>query len=150
MTFVFPITAQLLALAQHAIAHHQHQRLAYTGPGWDTPEEKPAKPALLLVKDSGVYLMSPFTLAGAPPEARLRECFAPGESKLVVIYADGHRPEDGHLGGDDFGEDLEEVPDMIVRAGSGTLVISLTSHSISSQVLPKLTNSHAHFAHGRN
>lgn len=55
-------------------------------------------PGLLLVKDEGAYIMS----NGRP---LLKE--ADGECSKVV-YADGYRPEYGHIGGDDFVELLDQ------------------------------------------
>lgn len=46
-------------------------------------------PGLILVKDDGAYLMS----NGLPRE-----------KGQAIVYADGCRPEDGHIGGDDWAE----------------------------------------------
>lgn len=129
MTFTFVITPALVALAHHAIEHAAHQRQCYTKDG--TFEH----PALLLVKDEGAYLMSCFTAEGAPKEARLHTA---ATDKLVVVYADGAHPDDGHIGGDDFGEDIEDLPAMIIegaKAKRRRVVITLTSETINAEVL---------------
>ena len=55
--------------------------------------QKKVAPALWLVKDEGAYLMS----NGLP------YLKGEGENNLVV-YAKGYRPENGHIGGDDWCE----------------------------------------------
>ncbi len=58
---------------------------------------KSVGPALLLVHDDGIYMMS----SGLPHQ--------PNASKpdhCHVVYATGFRPEDGHVGGDDYVEYL--------------------------------------------
>lgn len=130
-TYHFPISPQLIALAEHAETHHHHQRKSYTGPGWGTREEKPSKPALMLVKDEGCYLMSCFVAEGAPDSARLHTAPSEGERpRLVVVYAQGARPEDGHIGGDDFGEDLVGLPAMILERKTGTVFVTITGKHI--------------------
>ena len=130
-SYSFFIREPLRELARHAIANHAHQRVAYT-------EEKPEKPALLLVKDSGCYLMSCFTTKDAPATARLRRIDekAPNHGgALVVVYAEGAHPEDGHIGGDDFGEDLPGLPEMILKNPKGCVLVTLTDNEIKYQVL---------------
>lgn len=109
MTFTFQVTEDLRRLARHAMEHHAFQRCVYTGGDWG-PEEKPAEPALMLVKDRGAYLMSPFTSDGAPANARLYD-----GGKPVVVYAHGCGPDDEHIGGDDFGADVPGFPALILR-----------------------------------
>lgn len=138
MRFTFKITVDLLALAKHAVENHKWQKEPYTGDesGMGIPLARPEKPALLLVKDQGVYLMSPFTIQDAPPEARSRVGSA-GDSKLRIVYANGHDPKlhkDWWVGGDDFAENLPGLPEMIVEAGNGTVTVSLTKRHLTYSV----------------
>ena len=55
-------------------------------------------PALFLVKDEGIYLMS-----NGQPGLMAKG----GKNHQQVVYAAGHTPADGWLGGDDFAETLE-------------------------------------------
>ena len=57
---------------------------------------------LYLVKDAGVYLMA----GTGERQLRSEEEVAEGKSKCVVVYADGHGPDDGHIGGDDYAETI--------------------------------------------
>jgi hypothetical protein len=76
-------TADLKPLVEHAKAATEWRM------GYETDMEP--QPALLLVKDHGAYLMS----NGVPREP-----------DSMVVYAEGCRPEDGHIGGDDWAETL--------------------------------------------
>jgi hypothetical protein len=127
-SYTFQITPQLIKLAKHAVANHAHQRLACTGEGWGIPEAFPAQPSMLIVKDSGCYLMSSFPRKGAPNSAVLKG--ADGKA-AVVVYAKGARPEDGHIAGDDFADDLPGLPDLILQAGSGFAFVKMSATRIS-------------------
>ena len=135
MVYTFKINSTLLRLARHAIENHSRQRLAYTGKSWGTDEQKPAKPALMLVKDQGCYLMSPFNLENAQPNSRLSTQRGNGKQSLVVAYAFGARPRDGHIGGDDFCEDLPGLPELILRNSKGSIFINLTQKCITYGML---------------
>lgn len=90
-------------------------------------EEHTKEPALYLVKDSGIYLMS----AGHPGQDR-----TDGKKGRVVAYAQGFEPdaEDSWercreaVGGDDFAVDLpvRYFTDMIT-AGATVVVLSVNS-----------------------
>src|SRR5262245_40480942 len=66
-------------------------------------------PALLLVKDEGAYFMS----NGLPRLPR-----TDGTDGSHVVYAEGCRPEDGHIGGDDWVEvfRLADLEPLLNRA----------------------------------
>lgn len=120
MTYKFRITPELVALARHAVENHRWQKDPYTGEksGFGLPLSQPKNPALMIVKDQGCYLMSPFTIPGAPPEARCYEGHPNSDhKKLQVIYAVGKKPGDKDWwdGGDDYGENLAGLPEMILR-----------------------------------
>ncbi len=146
--YSFPLTPRLRALAKHAIENHRWQKVPYTGPecGLDLPLEKPKKPALAIVKDQGAYIMSTSTLEGAPIAARLFEPDPkkPGEDRLVVVYADGHDPEkdeDYWEGGDDFVEQLEGLPELILRCPeslSAEVNVKITSRTINFRIVRAL------------
>jgi len=104
LQFQFPASAELIAMAQNAKRNHEHQRTCYTN-------RRMAEPALLLVKDQGVYLISPFKTKGAEKNARLYD----EKGQLVVCYATGYKPSEAYVGGDDFGVDLPGLPDQIVN-----------------------------------
>jgi hypothetical protein len=89
----------------HAKAALKHSApiIDYVGPKYEAVYG-PAEPALYLVHDQGVYLMS----AGLPAQ-----CVKKGEPRQVVAYAKGCNPDKDEdwwensnylVGGDDFGE----------------------------------------------
>lgn len=129
MTYIFKITPELMQLAQHAIENHAYQKIPYTGKSWGRPELKPDEPALMLVKDSGCYLMSCDTLDKAPKSARLHD--GSEEGRLVVVYANGARPEDGHIEGDDFCQDLPGLPQLILNNPAASILVKLGRKSLS-------------------
>ena len=139
--YTFKITPRLKLLADHAVRHHGVQQVPYTGPAWDCPVEKPDKPALMLVKDQGAYLMSMFTIEGAGKDGRLEEPDPKDVTKtrLVVCYAEGHDPEkdeDFWEGGDDFGQELPGVAEMILKAPEGSeLNVRITSREVTFRIV---------------
>jgi len=82
-------TADLKILVEHAQKSEKF-RMPFS--------RKKGKPALLLVKDQGVYFMS----NGLP---HLPNPNNPKHS--LVVYAEGYTPEVGHIGGDDWCETFE-------------------------------------------
>ncbi len=133
MTYTFKITPELVELARHAIENHKWQKDPYTGEeaGCGLPLAQPEKPALMIVKDQGCYLMSPFTIEGAPESARCRN--GPVD-RLQIVYAEGRDPnkdEDWWEGGDDYGENLPGLPEMIVisRSCYGTPTVETVQSS---------------------
>ena len=106
MYLVFKLK-DLQPLIAHALAAPRHKM------GYAT-DQKPA-PALFLVKDEGIYLMS----NGEPG------LMAKGKNRHQVVYAAGHAPEDGWLGGDDFAETLE-LPFFATALQQGKTEIHIT------------------------
>lgn len=96
--FRFPLL-HVLRLAEHASRSKQHLVLD------DTPLPRPA---LLLVKDRGVYLMS----NGKPP------LLAPGERRSLVLYAQGHGPGSEGPGGGGFVEEIRVNDDLMATLRS--------------------------------
>lgn len=86
-------------------------------------------PHLQLVKDDGAYLMS----SGRP--------LLPGDGTLnKIVYAKGFRPEDGHIGGDDYVEslDIEHFKQALDRGEkSATVRVSETNLSLSFAGAPR-------------
>lgn len=78
-------------------------------------------PHLQLVKDEGAYLMS----SGRP--------LLPGDGALnKVVYAKGFKPEDGHIGGDDYVERLEiEHFKQALDRGEKTATVRVSETSLS-------------------
>lgn len=112
MKFIFKV-ADLEPLVNHARGSSEWA-MGYGNE--DTPE-----PGLLLVKDSGAYLMS----NGQP-----RQKAEKGKGCLVV-YAKGCKPEDGHIGGDDFVEvlTLNFLAEFLLFANK--IIITLTDNQLS-------------------
>jgi hypothetical protein len=108
MYLVFALK-DLTPLIEHAIAAPAH-KMGYG-------ETKKPAPALFLVKDEGIYLMS----NGQPG------LMGKDKTRNQVVYAAGHAPDDGWLGGDDFAETLE-IPFFLaaLRQGSTEIRITLT------------------------
>jgi hypothetical protein len=125
MTFDFEITPEFIALAEHSAKHTQWYRHPYTGGNWKTPEKKVEGHSLMLVKDIGVYLMSPFTIEDAcvPEDAQLKN-----GSSMFCCYARGLR-KDVHIGGDDFAE-IVSIPEGYQTAS--LLRVKLTPETIES------------------
>lgn len=89
---------------------------------WKPTEEM----GVLLVKDDGAYVMAPTV----QKDLNKSEDGSP-VSGCHVIYAKGCRPEDGHIGGDDFAEFIPLNPKMCEHLkGGGTLSITLTDTSM--------------------
>ncbi|MEV0297120.1 hypothetical protein [Nocardia sp. NPDC050710] len=93
----FPL-AEVLPIAEHAIAAAEHSR-----PPYDEPTDAPPVPSLIWVKDEGTYFRSNGIPAQLDPHR---------EGHVVVSYALGWREshiglEDTAAGGDDFAEYLE-------------------------------------------
>ena len=117
----------LISLAKHAVANVSFQRGA-----WSTTERPLTTPSLLLVKDEGAYLMSPFPLKGAPVTARLCD----EQGSLETVYAEGCSPTDPHIGGDDFADALP-IAEMILEGsakGAKSLVITVTAKTITTRI----------------
>lgn len=105
---------------------------------FDQPEGEPGKPAVLLVHDDGVYLMS----SGIPRD----DVTASGKTSSFVVHALGCDPakdEDFYensralVGGDDFGEHIDvALVEQALAAGGKFLVLSMTKNSIRF-VVPK-------------
>lgn len=129
MTFIFDLKdKRLLKLLKHCQQNWRSHAVAYSG--GETPVEAPS---LVLVKDSGAYLMSPGLLKGAPESAGLKaEDWTPGNTRQFVVYAEGCRPEDGHIGGDDYAETLSFVEPMLaaIKAGRTLALIQVTEIEI--------------------
>ena len=117
MNLTFQRTPDLIALAEHAVAHHRWQRNPYE-------ETQPREPALMLVKDEGIYLMSPFTSKDAPESARLKD-----GKRMAVVYAEDYGPDCDYIGGDDFGENVEGLPALILQA-TGPITLKVTASTI--------------------
>jgi hypothetical protein len=118
--------ADLLPLWLHAIKAKDH-RMGY---GLDPKEKK--EPALMLVKDSGAYMMSN-GVPGRKPKKK--------GGNDHVAYAKGCRPEDGHIPGGDFVEVLFRKEDMQTlidhyRSGNITKVrIRLTENFVKIETI---------------
>ena len=123
--------ADVLPLALHSIANVKHHRAA-----WPNDNVPVLKPSILIVKDEGLYLMSPFTLDGAPPEAKYRK---PDSEKLKVIYAEGFGPDCDYIGGDDFGDLLDIAEDIVRFANMGrkTMRVTITDEYVSTTFLKR-------------
>jgi len=114
MKFLFPIR-KLKQLARHSVTYADHQVELYTG--------IPLKgPSLMLVKDEGIYLMSPFINDSAPSEARLY-----GKRHLSAVYAKGHG-KNTRLPGSDFAVTFPIATKVLAAAaknGSDTLELEI-------------------------
>jgi hypothetical protein len=98
MTYLFDLNAaSLRAIVEHTTAYSETCSEAYTG------RERLKPDTLYLVKDSGAYIM-----ACTDPDLKSANGYH------EVCYADGCRPEDGHIGGDDF---VENIPAQWFRNG---------------------------------
>ena len=117
----------LIGLAKHAVANLSSHRAA-----WSPKPIRLTVPSLLLVKDSGAYLVSPFAVKGAPAQARL--CDETGA--LVAVYAEGCGATDPWIPGDDFAETLP-IAELVVKAaadGNRFLVVTVTAKAITTRI----------------
>ena len=114
MYLVFKLK-DLQPLIRHASNAPQHVM------GYGT-DRKPV-PALFLVKDEGIYLMS-----NGKPGLIAKD----SKNHQQVVYAAGHAPEDGWLGGDDFAETIE-LPFFanVLRQGCTEIHITLTDTNMT-------------------
>jgi hypothetical protein len=134
--------ADVRRVVEHSLAapKQAEQAVDYveTPEGWKTVTKPVAKPAVILVHDDGVYLMS----NGEPGDPRDpaeagEECF-----RRYVAYAEGCDPVKDHhsydtanalVGGDDFGETLPwagAIKEMLDR-GATHIVIRWGTNSAS-------------------
>lgn len=114
MTCVFKLTPELQAIIAHTIAHPATCRVAYMG-------DKIGEDSLWLVKDSGAYLMTATT-------ERLKK---PNSQRAVVAYAEGMTPDDGHIGGDDFAENMPLAWfTKAIKKKHTVFIITLTEKSV--------------------
>lgn len=130
-SFTFDLNdPRLVKLLVHCQKNFKHHRECY--PKDPSNPEPVYAPSIMLVKDEGAYLMSPFTKPGAPESARLTEPDGK-KTKLHVVYADGCGPDDEWIGGDDFGETLPFVNDMIRARDEGhtTAIFKVTQNTIT-------------------
>lgn len=113
MTFVFNLTPKLQAIIAHTLKHTGTSKVAY--------EDKTGEDSLWLVKDMGAYLMTNTT----------PKLMNPGDKGCVAVYADGMRPQDGHIGGDDFvvNVPLEWFTNAIAQKHT-VFILTLTSRSV--------------------
>lgn len=115
MTCVFKLTPLLKAIIAHTVAHTGTCKVAYM-------DEIDKDDSLWLVKDEGAYLMASTT-------PRLQRIDKP--NRAFVVYAEGMTPDDGHIGGDDFVENipLKWFTDAIKRKAT-LFIVTLTSKSM--------------------
>jgi hypothetical protein len=121
---------------EHTLAAKEQSPLPYSA-NEETPDGIPVKePAVLLVHDDGVYLMS----NGKPRD--IDERHAGPSEKSYVAYARGCDPKKNEewwdtsrdlVGGDDFGECLEWAREMkrMLDAGATQFVIDVTEQNLS-------------------
>jgi hypothetical protein len=110
--------------------------------------DKTKSPALTLVKDDGIYLMSnglPRDLLATQPHSDL------GTDHSFVVYAKGYAPSDfaegemyekcrAAVGGDDFCERVpldDGLPELLNKPGVVALVIGISPTKMSVGVLQK-------------
>lgn len=137
---VFIIDDRLIKLAEHCRKRFRDQKVPYTGnEGWGIPEERLTKPHFMLVKDDGLYLMSPFPRAGK--EATDACLWEVPDKKRFVCYATQFRPDGPYaLDGDDFAE-IVPVPDHLEK---GTrFYINITEENMTWQVMGRRATSPA-------
>jgi hypothetical protein len=130
----------LLRVVDHSIANKQARFLS----DWDEKKKEavysvPAKPAVLLVKDSGIYMMSNGDPGDLVDPSKANEKFA----QRYIVYAKGCNPKtDGDdvwekcqrmVGGDDFGETIEwadAIKELITR-GAKEIIVNFTTRKMS-------------------
>lgn len=117
------LSAPMRRLIDHAKAAPDHS-MGYEG--------GPKQPALILVGDQGVYLMS----NGLP-----RDVVAPSSEQSFVVHAQGHNPKINHdwyeaksasFGADDGADtlDIVEDVDLLLRRGEETIRIEITTDHV--------------------
>jgi hypothetical protein len=118
MTHVFKLNSpELKQIIDHTLRYPEC-RVAYT-------KDKTAQPDLFLVKDGGCYLMtaSDKSLPKNPQAKQGDKDF----NHQVVCYAEGARPEDGWIGGDDYAENLPVAWfTEAIKAGKKLAIITVT------------------------
>jgi hypothetical protein len=132
--------AELLRVVDHSIANTQSRFLS----DWDEKKNEaiysvPKAPAVLLVKDQGIYIMS----NGDPGDLLDPSKAGDQYAQRYVVYAKGCNPKtDGDdvwdrcrrlVGGDDFGETLqwaEKIKEYITR-GAKQIIINFGARQIS-------------------
>lgn len=130
-SFRFPMTDGLKELIRNARENFRWFKVPYTGGPWKSEEQRVDCPTLMLVKDQGVYLMTPFTIESpeVPENVRLRD-----GDRLLCCYADDNGPET-FIGGDDF---CENVPIPEGFEGSTAIIVYLTKTQVSVECeMPK-------------
>lgn len=116
------------------VRHLAHAALRYSGPRRRTfgQSAEDVPPALHLVKDDGVYLMSNGGTHHTGPTG------APAGEYPWVCYAFGAGPDDPWISGDDFVEILTEGDDLrrlaLMLPASGTFSVYLTPDTLWAEV----------------
>ena len=112
--FRFPITQKLMELASHSLENKDYQVEPDT-------QVSVKEPSLLLIKGSGVYLLSPQTLTGHKDKRLYKR------GKLAVEYAEFH-PSGSRLEGESFAFNLP-IPELlkkhVARVGRDVLEIEM-------------------------
>jgi Protein of unknown function (DUF3085) len=144
MTLLTFMAADVRRVVEHSInAPRQSEQLVDYDRETHKPITAPVEaPAVLLVHDQGVYLMSngePRDIVDADATGRKDE--ASNEGRSFCVYAAGCDPdadEDWYdtaralVGGDDFGETLPWARELkaLIDAGAKTITLRMTENSI--------------------
>jgi hypothetical protein len=131
-------------VVEHSLANKQSEQLVSYDQKTGEPVTEPVPaPAVLLVHDQGVYLMS----NGRPrdivaPDSEDRKDKSKDEGRSYVAYAEGCNPDTDEewwdtaralVGGDDFGETLPWAKDIMdqINRGAAQIVLSCTGEQLA-------------------